>query len=108
MALEADYAALKDGSSKARLGGEEIAEAARQMFSGLGAEQNSLIGQAGAAFQRVQTTMQEQLVIIDRNLDQVAEGIDQSSLTFDSEDVDGSANIDKAVDGTVDDLLKGK
>ncbi|ADD40405.1 hypothetical protein [Stackebrandtia nassauensis] len=108
MALEADYAALKDGSTKARTGGENIASAAQQMFAGLGEQQNALIGQAGSAFQRVQTVMQEQLVIIDRNLDQVAEGIDQSSLTFDSQDVDGSAEIDKAVDGTVDDLLKGK
>jgi X-X-X-Leu-X-X-Gly heptad repeat protein len=95
--LEADYAALTDGATKAANGGEEIAGGAKTLFGELESMNYDLVGEGGSAFQRVQTVMMENLKIIDDRLNEVHEGITNSSHTFQSDDSVAADAINKSL-----------
>ncbi|GAA4922370.1 hypothetical protein LX16_4985 [Stackebrandtia albiflava] len=97
MSMESDLIAMQDGADAALLGGEEIAKFAGQMFSDLESMKYDLVGQGGRAFQNVQETMRVNLDIIDRTLNQVGNGIKDSSLNFNNEDDTNSRTIENSL-----------
>lgn len=109
MTMEADLAAMQHGADAALMGGENIAGHAKNMFANLEHMEYDLRGKGGAAFQRVQGIMLEQLNIIDRELNRIGNGIKDSALVFDQTDDDNSVSIDQAIgDDAVDLLTQGR
>jgi uncharacterized protein YukE len=105
MTLQGDLAQMQSSADRALMGGENIAGFAKTMFSGLTSMEQDLIGRGGAAFQRVQETMRQNLEIIDRTLNQVGNGIKDSSLNFGTQDDDNAATIDSSLGGDAVSLL---
>ncbi|MFD0556424.1 hypothetical protein FB566_1664 [Stackebrandtia endophytica] len=106
---EADLSVLQDGAQKALTGGEDIAAAAGQMFNELVAMNTDLVGKGGAAFARVQSTIQEHLNTIDRTMNEVGNAIITSSLNFDQSDDDNAVSIESSLgDDNVALLTQGR
>jgi|GEM_PF-4700658 len=105
MSMEADLAAMQKGADAALMGGENIATHAGRMFTNLQNMGVDLVGKGGAAFQRVQSSMQTQLDIIDRELNRIGNGIKDSALVFDQTDDDNAVGIDQSLGSDAVDLL---